>query len=96
MAFLVARGRRTGYRTVLAPDFLTERNLHGVLSATASGDHLAADRSRVDELEHADVGRLTLCFKTERLASADLNGKAGQRQPTRTSTDGRSRSCTAS
>jgi len=37
-AFLVARGRRKGYRSVLVPDFLAESNEYGILGETVGGD----------------------------------------------------------
>jgi hypothetical protein len=80
----VARGRRRGYRTVLAPDFLTERDLHGVLSESSSGDDLAASRTRTIELVPDGVGAITVSYKTEQLSATDLNGgsAAGNAPPT--------------
>lgn len=37
-AFIVARGRRQGYRSVLVPDFLAESKEYGVLGETVGGD----------------------------------------------------------
>jgi hypothetical protein len=72
--FLVARGRHRGYRTVLAPDFLAERNLQGVLSDSATGDGLELGRARTAEVDAPAVGPMTLCFRTERVSAADVNG----------------------
>lgn len=71
--FLVARGRRRGYRTVLAPSFLTERRLHGVLADAANGELTEAGRSRSVEVDRPDVGRLTLVYRSEQLAAAELD-----------------------
>lgn len=72
--FLVARGRHRGYRTVLAPDFLAERNLQGVLSDSATGNGLEPGRARTAEVDAPAVGPMTLCFRIERVSAADVNG----------------------
>ena len=73
--FLVARGRERGYRTILAPGFLTERRLHGLLSDAANGE--APDAPREVELERPGVGRLTLVYRTEQVTEAELDGGRG-------------------
>jgi hypothetical protein len=72
--FLVARGRQRGYRTVLAPDFLAERDLQGVLSDSATGDGLQPGQARVAEVDAPAVGPITLCFRIEQVSAADVNG----------------------
>jgi hypothetical protein len=83
-SFLVARGRRKGYRTVLAPDFLADRNLDGVLSESSSGDDLPPGRTRTIEVVHNQVGPMFISYKTEQLTAAGLNGgsAAGHELPT--------------
>jgi hypothetical protein len=82
-SFLVARGRRLGHRTVLAPDFLTELNLEDVLSHASNGDGLAAGTIRTTEIESPAVGPMTLSFRTELLTPADL-GENSTRAAART------------
>ena len=54
--FLVARGRERGYRTVLAPGFLTERRLHGLLSDSANGRQMdSSSPPREVEVERPGV-----------------------------------------
>lgn len=77
--FLVARGRHTGYRTLLAPDFLTECRLHGQLSDKAHADVPA--RVHQTSVDSAEVGRLTLIYRTERLAPPDLEGATSEHRP---------------
>jgi hypothetical protein len=72
-SFLVARGRRKGYRTVLAPEFLIARNLHSVLSESSDGASMDPDGVRTTELDIPEVGPITVCFRTEGLTSADLD-----------------------
>jgi hypothetical protein len=71
-AFLVAHGRRKGYRTVLAPDFLVEHNLHGLLSEYAVVDSSDASGRHAAEITNDEVGHLSLTFRAERLSSRDL------------------------
>ena len=71
--FLVARGRERGYRTILAPGFLTERRLHGLLSDAANGQG-----PREIEVERPGVGRLTLVCRTEQMTEAELDGGRGE------------------
>jgi hypothetical protein len=88
-SFLVARGRRKGYRTVLAPGFLTDRNLQGLLSDSVNGDGLEDGRVRTAELDDARVGPITICFRTELLTAAALNGGSSPRQGLPTDEQGR-------
>jgi hypothetical protein len=74
--FLVARGRELGYRTILAPGFLTEHRLHGLLSDAANGQGL--DSPREVEVERQEVGRLTLVYQTEQVSEAELDGGRGE------------------
>lgn len=71
-SFLVARGRQRGYRTLLAPEFLTERDLHGRLSESTSGAQ--PGRILCIELECPGVGLLTVMYTTDSLRPADVNG----------------------
>src|SRR3954469_9087360 len=75
--FLVARGRHRGYRTILAPGFLTERRLHGLLSDSTSGEQMDASRAREVEVERPEVGALTLVYRTENMTEAELDGGRG-------------------
>jgi hypothetical protein len=85
--FLVARGRHTGYRTLLAPDFLTERRLQGQLSDNAA----AAGPPRLHQttIDSPEVGPLTLVYRNERLAHSDLDGRAVNGSPPVTDEHGR-------
>lgn len=69
-SFLVARGRRTGYRTLLVPDFLAESNEYGALSQAANGDFPAADTFRVSTVTGLAAGDITLAYRNERLTRA--------------------------
>src|SRR3954469_25015360 len=75
--FLVARGRHRGYRTLLAPGFLTERRLHGLLSDSANGERMDGSRAREVEVERPEVGALTLVYRTENMTEAELDGGRG-------------------
>jgi hypothetical protein len=70
--FLVARGRERGYRTLLAPGFLTERRLHGLLSDAANGQG-----PQEIEVERPGVGALTIVCRTEQVTEAELDGGRG-------------------
>jgi multiple sugar transport system substrate-binding protein len=71
-AFLVARGRRAGYRIVLAPAFLIDENEHHVLAeSTGAGGH-DGDGPRVVELVNAQVGPVSIGYTSERVACADV------------------------
>jgi hypothetical protein len=79
--FLVARGRRRGYRTVLAPDFLAERNLHNVLSESSNGGAAQGSAVCSVDLDHAELGPMTLSYRTEQLTAADLGGASAGDEP---------------
>ncbi|MGH3913749.1 MAG: hypothetical protein ACRDTC_10120 [Pseudonocardiaceae bacterium] len=72
-AFLVARGRSKGYRTVLAPDFLVARNLHSLLSESAGTDAPGVGGRYSVAIDDSEVGQLSLSYRTERLRSVDLH-----------------------
>jgi len=71
-SFLVAPGLRTGYRTILAPDFLVDRGLDGLLAARVAA---APDEGaqRVVKVDVADIGRLTVAVMTERPSLRELD-----------------------
>lgn len=76
-SFLVARGRHRGYRTLLAPGFLTERRLHGLLSDSANGEKMDASHAREVEVDGPEVGALTLVYRTEQVTEAEI-GDGGE------------------
>src|SRR3954452_1404036 len=71
--FLVARGRRRGYRTVLAPEFLVGPRLHSLL---ADAPERSGDGPRSVEVSPAQVGKLTLVYETKVVTAADIGGVA--------------------
>ena len=70
-AFLIARGRREGYRSLLVPDFLARSNEIGVLGQTA-GDAPTDGSPRISAAVY-HAGKLTLAYRTQRLTTADLH-----------------------
>jgi branched-chain amino acid transport system substrate-binding protein len=76
-AFLVARGRRASYRTVLAPDFLVARGLHVVLAESLQGSGVVAGEVRMVTLPAAGAEQATAHYTVQRVTRADVNG-AGQ------------------
>jgi hypothetical protein len=73
-AFLVARGRRRGYQSLLMPDFLVQSNEYGVLGQTASGDFPSDGAPKVARVNGPAAGEVTFAYVTERLTPADLEG----------------------
>jgi murein DD-endopeptidase MepM/ murein hydrolase activator NlpD len=71
-AFLVARGRRTGYRTVLAPRFLLDANLHHVLAQSTGAITDGMPSNRMIEIDNARVGPLSIGHTSEQLTRADI------------------------
>jgi len=74
--FLVARGRRASYRTVLAPRFLVDANAHHALADAAGVSDLGADGTRVVECHHARVGPFSIGYTSEQLTQGDLDATA--------------------
>lgn len=68
--FLVARGRRTGYRVLLTPDFLAETGEYGALSEATAGDSPAS-------VTGLAAGDITVAYRTERLTRALAGEGAG-------------------
>jgi hypothetical protein len=73
-SFLVARGRRLGYRPVLAPDFVVQRGLQHVLWESAGGDPDGGVQRF--ELDLPGVGPLTLVYEIEQPEARELDGDA--------------------
>jgi hypothetical protein len=73
-SFLVARGRRRGYCTILAPDFLARRGLQEVLSESAGGSPEGGVHQL--ELDQPGVGPITLVYESEQPAAGELDGGA--------------------
>ncbi|MBM7805112.1 hypothetical protein JOD57_000949 [Geodermatophilus bullaregiensis] len=68
--FLVARGRRTDYRTVLVPDFLAGQRLQSLLADCLHEPDDGALHNVV--IGHADTGPLTVSYRAEVLRPADM------------------------
>jgi hypothetical protein len=73
--FLVGRGRRKGYQTLLAPGFLIEQDMHETLAeATPSVPVGVLGRARVS---CPGVGPLTLAYTTEGIATGRIDSGNG-------------------
>ncbi|MEN3306956.1 MAG: hypothetical protein V7603_3158 [Micromonosporaceae bacterium] len=81
-AFLVARGRRRGYRSILVPDFLVESNEYGMLTESVRGDVDPAGAPRIQQITARSAGRLALAYRTWRMTGADLDPGGGGEPPT--------------
>jgi hypothetical protein len=75
-AFLVARGRQRGYRSILVPDFLLDTAEYGLLTENVRGDVDPAGPPRVEQVTAPATGRLALAYRSRRLLESDLD--AGQ------------------
>jgi hypothetical protein len=75
--FLVTRGRRVGYRAVLAPPFLVDRGLHYMLIHAAAVEHPTPHELLRREVNDDTTGDYTLVF---RVVPADpgLVGQSGK------------------
>lgn len=82
-SFLVARGRRLGYRCLLAPDFLVQAGQHGVISDAVTGDTLAGGAVGRVTIPVPDVGLLTLAYQIQQTTVADLRNPDGPPEPAR-------------
>ncbi|GAA3596559.1 hypothetical protein [Kribbella ginsengisoli] len=72
-AFLVARGRRKGYQSLLMPEFLVQGNEYGALGQLSSSDQ-PGSAPRISRIEGLASGDLALAYVTYRLTPADLAG----------------------
>jgi len=72
-AFLVARGRHRGYRSILVPDFLAASNEYGLVTESVRGDVDPAGAPRVHRVTAPGSGPLTLVYRTRRVTGADLD-----------------------
>ncbi len=71
--FLVARGRRRGYRSLLIPELLADSNEGGVLDQLAGGE----TGVEIAEVHGLTLGDVVLVSQTERLAANDLGARMG-------------------
>ena len=71
-AFLVARGRHTGFRTLLAPPFLLEGGQQHVLAEATGAGGSGLDNARIVELDDDAVGRLSVGYTSETVEHADV------------------------
>lgn len=72
--FLVARGRRVGYRSLLVPEFLVGTGDDGVLNTSVRGDGGPAAPARIDRIPTTAVGPMTAAYVTYRVTQADVAG----------------------
>src|ERR1700730_11400892 len=71
-AFLVARGRHRGYRSLLVPDFLAGTDQSGILTDAVSGDVAASSPPRIKSIKTSSMGEMTVIYRTHRLTYSDL------------------------
>ncbi|HTY34011.1 hypothetical protein [Mycobacterium sp.] len=71
-AFLVARGRHRGYRSILAPDFLAESGEHRMLAEFIVDDVDSAGPPRIIPLMARRAGPVTVVYRSHRMTPADL------------------------
>ncbi|MDQ6613398.1 MAG: hypothetical protein M3083_01175 [Actinomycetota bacterium] len=71
-AFLVARGRRRGWRPILVPDFIADTDQSGLLIEKVSGDVSPSGPPRIVNIDIPGSGEVTIIFRTARFTSADL------------------------
>jgi len=71
-AFLVARGRHTGFRTLLAPPFLVEGDQHHVLAGATGTGGAGVDGARIVELDKLAIGPLSVGYTSEAVRRADV------------------------
>jgi hypothetical protein len=72
-AFLVARGRRLGYRAILVPDFIAENRENGYLTENVRGAVDGSDRPRVEKIVAPASGQMVLAYRTHRVTHGDLD-----------------------
>jgi branched-chain amino acid transport system substrate-binding protein len=87
--FLVARGRRASYRTVLAPGFLVDENAHHALADATGVSELRPDGTRLVEWHHARVGPFSIGYTSEHLTQADIDPAAADAAEPATDEHGR-------
>ena len=73
--FLLTKGRTVGPRMVLAPPFVIDHNLTGLLMDACALPEELHDRVAYREVLGSDVGNFTIVYRVIR-ANADLIGKA--------------------
>jgi len=71
-AFVVARGRHTGFRTLLAPPFLVEGDQHHVLAGATGTGGAGVDGARIVELDKLAIGPLSVGYTSEAVRRADV------------------------
>jgi hypothetical protein len=71
-AFLVARGRDRGYRSILVPDFLAESGERSVLTESLDADVDSAGPPRILPLKAGRAGPITVVYRSHRMTPADL------------------------
>lgn len=74
--FLVARGRREGYRSILVPDPMTGTPDEDALADSMHARALSADGVRVDHVTTVTMGDLTVVYGIHRLQPTDVEQPA--------------------
>lgn len=74
--FLVARGRRVGYRAILVPDMMTGTSDEDVLADSVHASVPSSDGARVDRVATSTMGDLTIVYRVHRLQPADVERRA--------------------
>jgi branched-chain amino acid transport system substrate-binding protein len=79
-AFLVARGRHTGFRTLLAPGFLVDAGVHNVLADSTGTSAADCNDARITEVHNAVVGLFSVGYTSEPIERDDIESAGVDRR----------------
>ncbi|MGA9381115.1 MAG: WD40 repeat domain-containing protein [Phormidium sp.] len=71
-SFLVSRNQSLDYRTVVAPDFMCEAGIAGLLARVTSGDLTEEGKALYREIRNSKVGDITLVFRVIEAIAEDI------------------------
>lgn len=70
--FLISRNQSIDYKTVVAPDFISEAKIRSLLAKATEEDFTESGRITIREIKGSEVGNLTIVFRSVKARNNDI------------------------
>ncbi|MDJ0619722.1 MAG: hypothetical protein QNJ63_23775 [Calothrix sp. MO_192.B10] len=74
--FLISRNQQIDYKTVVAPDFISQAKLRSLLYTVSADDFIEGERTNIRSIQCSEFGNFTVVFRSVKARSKDI-GKNG-------------------
>ncbi|MDZ8184161.1 MAG: hypothetical protein RMX96_04765 [Nostoc sp. ChiSLP02] len=76
--FLISRNQSIDYKTIVAPDFISEAKIRSSLTKATEEDFLESGRISIREVKGSEVGNFTVVFRSVKARSKDIGEEGNE------------------